>query len=93
MEPENKSNHKCICTVCGADISREGKRYPYGAAGGAYCEECYMADYLERIRQIKDPNVKAKRLRRVGMRLTEISKETGLSGKELYEVIKGKSKK
>ena len=38
------------CVVCGRDITRSMKIYPYGFIGGAYCYDC-----AEKERQKKPP--------------------------------------
>lgn len=84
MEPETVK--KCICTNCGADITRDGKRYPYGAEGGAYCEKCFNEIKIEKIMKIKEPDRRALSLYRFGLKPSAIAHMTGLSVADVLEI-------
>lgn len=77
----------CYCTICGADITRAMKFYPYGAQGGPYCYDCSEKDRASRKPRTPDPVKKALNMYKQGFRVSIIAGETGMSMKEVYEII------
>lgn len=77
----------CFCTICGADITRSMKFYPYGRSGGPYCYDCDAQDRASRKKRTTDPVKKILSLYDRGFRVSVIAEEMGMSAKEIYEII------
>lgn len=76
------------CVICGRDITRSMKIYPYGLEGGPYCYDCAEAVQKPFVPRKKVSVEQAVRdLHRLGKKPSEIAKAKGLSVSEVYEML------
>ncbi len=88
----NESKTACTCVVCGADITRTIKLYPYGLEGGPYCYDCCEKIKLQR-RLKKERNAyqdtvdQILTMYRRKKKVSEIARVMDMSAKEVLEII------
>lgn len=85
MIPKKESLH---CVICGRDITRSMKIYPYGFLGGSYCYDCAAEE--------KKPSVPRKKVSvsqavqemyARGKKPSEIAEAKGISVQEVYKLL------
>lgn len=75
---------KCVCVICGADITRSIKFYPKGLDGGPYCYECNEARKVRRADRLEDEIITMYKRKK---KISEIALALKLSPREVFEVI------
>lgn len=82
-------NHEILrCVVCGDDITRKMKIYPYGYKGGAYCYACNEKDSTRRVELLTKKAIR--KMYKTGAKPSEIANRYNCTVAYVYEVLSGK---
>lgn len=81
-------NHEILrCVVCGEDITRKMKLYPYGYKGGAYCYACNEKDSVRRAELLTRKAIR--KMYKNGSKPSEIAQRYNCTAEYVYEVLGG----
>lgn len=77
---------KIFCIKCGKDVTKDRFLYVHGKSGGRYCYDCAEKE-KQRKKKTTGKRAKALRLRKSGMKPSEIAKEMGITTERVYGLL------